>query len=116
MSNDMARKVKNPKRVVARKYKNYKAIHRPAKWGNPFSLKEYTREECFKRYEERLAEQLADGPSFLEPLRGYNIGCFCPLDVRCHGDIMLEWLAEHDAQEVEALMLERLLEDYAEGR
>jgi hypothetical protein len=27
----------------------------------------------------------------LEKLRGKNLACFCPLDQRCHVDVILEW-------------------------
>jgi hypothetical protein len=85
----MARRVGHPHRVVARREKNYRAVHRPTRWGNPFSLAQYSRDESLQRYACWLDERLAQDPAFLEPLRGYNLGCFCSKDVACHADIIL---------------------------
>ena len=41
----MPRRVAKPKRVQARRAKNYKAVHRPTRWGNPFSLDDHSRED-----------------------------------------------------------------------
>ncbi len=27
----------------------------------------------------------------LEPLRGHDLACWCPLDQPCHADVLLEW-------------------------
>ena len=81
-----------PRRVVARKDGNYRAVHRPTRWGNPFSLAKYTREESILRYERWLDGKLREDPEFLEPLRGYDLGCFCALDVACHADVILRRL------------------------
>jgi hypothetical protein len=77
---------------VARRDSNYRAVHRPTRWGNPFALERYTREESIARYERWLDETLAKDPEFLEPLRGYNLGCFCPPDLACHADVILRKL------------------------
>jgi hypothetical protein len=81
-----------PRRVVARRSRGYKAVHRPARWGNPYKLEEYGREQSVALYRGWLQQQLKHDPRFLEPLRGYNLGCFCPLDVPCHADVILEFL------------------------
>jgi hypothetical protein len=39
-----------------------------------------------------LDEQLKEDPEFLKPLRDFNLGCFCRLDVPCHADVILERL------------------------
>ncbi|MHC4653048.1 MAG: DUF4326 domain-containing protein [Planctomycetota bacterium] len=88
----MADKVENPRRVVARVDTNYRAVHRPSRWGNPFLVARYGLDEALKRYEEWLDRMLAEDPDFLEPLRGYNLGCFCPTEVACHADIILSRL------------------------
>jgi hypothetical protein len=84
--------VRKPRRVVARRDADYRAVHRPTRWGNPFSLSTNSREESIARYERWLDEMLKDDPEFLEPLRGYNLGCFCSLDVACHADVILRRL------------------------
>jgi hypothetical protein len=39
-----------------------------------------------------LQKKLEDDPNFLEPLRGKNLACWCPLDRPCHVDVLLESL------------------------
>ena len=67
-------------------------MHRPTRWGNPFSVEEHGRDQAIELYERWLEEQLRNDPDFLEPLRGYNLGCFCALDVACHADVILRKL------------------------
>ena len=33
-------------------------------------------------------------PSWLDPLRGFDLACWCPLDQPCHADVLLELLGE----------------------
>ena len=66
---------------------------RPTKWGNPFPITATTpRDRSLALYAHWLDEQLAHDPAFLEPLRGYNLGCTCPLELPCHADVILRWL------------------------
>ena len=89
----MVTKSKRPHRVQARRAANYKAVHRPTRWGNPFPITATrTRAQSLRRYTAWLRAKLARDPHFLEPLRGYDLGCFCALDVPCHADIILERL------------------------
>jgi len=90
----MPRKTAHPRRVQARRAKGYKAVHRPTKWGNPFPIPPYSRERSMRLYEAWLDRQLKKDPGFLEPLRGYDLGCFCPPDVACHADILLRRLSQ----------------------
>lgn len=62
------------------------------KWGNPFKASEYGLEGCLKKYREWLTQKLRADPLFLEPLRGKDLVCFCPLDQPCHADIITEFL------------------------
>lgn len=95
----MPTKVRNPRRLEARRATNYKAVHRPTRWGNPFPITDSCpRAESMRRYEAWLREQLARDPEFLEPLRGYHLGCFCAPDDACHADILLRWLYAPDKQ------------------
>jgi hypothetical protein len=89
----MPSKVRHPRRVQARRATNYKAVHRPTRWGNPFPIGDACpRERSMRLYAKWLDEQLAHDPEFLEPLRGYHLGCFCRPDERCHADILIERL------------------------
>lgn len=89
-----------PKRIQRKNFfdwtwkKNPNAIYvgRPSKWGNPFDVKTYGLDESLRLYEEWLKKKLAEDPKFLEPLRGKDLVCFCPLDQKCHADILLRFL------------------------
>lgn len=67
-------------------------VGRPSKWGNPFKVSEYGLEQCLKLYRNWLTQKLNENPNFLEPLRGKDLVCFCPLDKPCHIDIIIEFL------------------------
>lgn len=91
----MVTKVRRPRRVQARRDRNYRLVARPSRWGNPYPIEPrgpYTREESLDLYEEWLDRKLVEDPDFLEPLRGYDLGCFCALDLPCHADILLRRL------------------------
>jgi len=91
----MVTKVRKPRRVRARRDRNYRLVTRPTPWGNPYPVEPhgpYTREESLGLYEQWLEAWLEKDPDFLEPLRGYNLGCTCPLDLACHADILLRRL------------------------
>jgi len=77
----------------------YIPIHRPSKWGNPYShLEKYkgtkfyceTREESIKKYESYLLsnESLMND---LHELQGKVLGCFCK-PKSCHGDILKKYI------------------------
>jgi hypothetical protein len=63
-------------------------------YGNPYSVKEYGREESLRLYRIYLMTRLYEDPAFLEPLKGYNLACYCKLDEPCHADIILEYIEE----------------------
>ena len=62
-------------------------IGRPSKWGNPFSLRKFSRNEAICNYEKYLKnsktfEQISE-------LDGKKLFCHCaPLP--CHGDILIK--------------------------
>ena len=61
-------------------------------WHNPFTVKkESERDEVVERYREYLldSEELL---SRLGELEGKTLACWCKLDQRCHGDVLLELL------------------------
>lgn len=71
-----------------------KSVARPSRWGNPYRLeREADRPDVLARYRRWLAARLDDDPGFLEPLRpASGLACYCPLDVDCHADIIIEAL------------------------
>jgi hypothetical protein len=76
-------------KVVHCKKEHYDTyIGRPSKWGNPFNLGDYTREEAITKYREWIVKQ-PHLMNNLEELEGKIVGCWCaPLP--CHGDVLKE--------------------------
>lgn len=76
-------------RVVHSKREPYDVyIGRPSKWGNPFSVEEYTRDGAVAAYAEWIKTQ-PDLLAALPELRGKVLGCWCA-PKRCHGDVLAE--------------------------
>lgn len=83
-----------------------KYVGRGTAYGNPYKVGEkndlgevVTAFDCL-RYFEYYLKRKYQGDSlreFLEPLRGKNLACFCPLKdkdgnpVQCHGDVLLRF-------------------------
>jgi len=81
-----------PKVVHCKRHVYSVYIGRPSPWGNPFTLKEYTREEAIQKYEEwiRTQPQLM---ALIPELEGQILGCWChPLP--CHGDVLVKLFLE----------------------
>jgi hypothetical protein len=90
-----------PKRIQRSRRKGWKMpanaiyVGRPTKWGNPYPVEEFGRDEAVGRFRV-LFERRAQGldtefplPS-LEELRGKDLACWCPLDKKCHADVLIE--------------------------
>lgn len=105
-----------PRRVQIRRVKGWRmpenavAVTRGKhrKYGNPFTLESYY-EAGYREDESTAARHCVDAfrawmlgehhwahgqpmppPPDITPLRGKNLGCFCPLDSPCHADVLLE--------------------------
>lgn len=72
------------------KYNVY--IGRPSKWGNPFTVEEYGRAECIRKYEEWVKTQ-PELMNSLHELEGKILGCWCK-PASCHGDVLLRLIKE----------------------
>lgn len=78
--------------------KNCIYVGRPTKWGNPFMIgmmsggMNLDRSEAVKEYILWLKHMPENNIVILakKELRGKNLACFCPLDVPCHADVLLE--------------------------
>jgi len=85
-----------PKRIQHRRGKalppNTKYVGRPTIWGNPYKVAEHGREKALRLYAGHLQKLYEETPEFIEPLRGYNLACYCPLHEECHADILVECL------------------------
>lgn len=76
-------------------------VGRPTKWGNPYTITSVTHlEDSLILYRQWLESKLKDHPSFLDPLKGKDLACWCPLkdkngnSVPCHADIILKVMKE----------------------
>jgi hypothetical protein len=87
------------KRIQRKRTKGWKMplnaiyVGRPTKWGNPFQLdKETQREVAISAYEGWLRQKLRRDRHFLDPLKGKDLACWCPLDKPCHADVIIKIL------------------------
>jgi hypothetical protein len=86
-------------------------VGRPSRWGNPYHIgADGSREEVIEKYREWLREKLKKDPAFLNPLKGKNLACWCPLTVSCHADVILEFIKRLKGElKIEAV---KTLEDF----
>ena len=64
-------------------------VGRPSKWGNPFRAgRDGTREEVIEMFEAIVHQTLVKDPTWLEPLRGKDLLCWC-FPKACHADVLL---------------------------
>lgn len=63
-------------------------IGRPSKWGSPFSLRGFTREEAVAKYRVWLLAH-PDLLKDLHELKDKRLGCYCAPQL-CHGDVLAE--------------------------
>lgn len=65
-----------------------KTYNLPAsKWANPYTLSDYSLEECLILYEKHIRN--SDLYNQLDELEGLILGCWC-FPNRCHGDILFK--------------------------
>ena len=98
--------VSQPRRIQLSRRKGYRKpdsavrITRPGKWGNPYKVGIHgDAETCVRLFEGMMETEMARSEKMraaIEELRGKDLGCFCPLDAPCHGDVLLR-LANKDS-------------------
>ena len=88
-------------------------VGRASRWGNPFVIgrpaelrtasgkviliSEPTRDQVLYLYRVWLREQLKQQRDFLDSLyEATALGCYCPLDKKCHVDVLLEEMYRFD--------------------
>ena len=69
-------------------------ITRETKWGNPFPIPPWTREESLEKYEEWIQTQDWLLKDIVKELKGKTLGCWCKPKYACHGDV-LAYLADN---------------------
>jgi len=90
-------------------------VGRPTRWANPFKIGlDGDRETVVKKFREYALERLKREPNWLEPLRGKDLACWCPLDKPCHADILIELLDASEKMsgaeiEISPLCLQKLV-------
>jgi len=114
-----------PKRIQRKRARGWKMqdqsnrevvyVGRPTKWGNPFRIREYSGRYAISYGRTGLIETKAEAvrlavyffkewatakaklmPEWLDPLRGKDLACWCPLDQPCHADVLLELANEKE--------------------
>jgi hypothetical protein len=76
---------------------NGKRVSRPYQWGNPFrvGIEAATAAEAVAMFREHLQQHPALVEKAQRELRGFDLGCYCPLDQPCHADVWLELVNDH---------------------
>lgn len=71
---------------------NGKRVTRPSRWGNPFRVghEATNATEAVAMFREHLQQHPALIELAQRELRGFHLGCTCPLDQPCHADVWLE--------------------------
>lgn len=100
-----------PQRVQRKRTKGWRMpegtvyVGRGSTWGNPWvvgkaiiltgnrSGEKIDAEDAVRLFRSTLGRRLETHPDSLEPLRGKDLACWCPLDQPCHADVLLERLA-----------------------
>lgn len=82
-------------------------VGRPSPWGNPCTVEPFaggwsvdgwgerfdvyeTESGARQRAVDEYRRALPKSRAVLEPLRGHDLACWCPLDQPCHADVLLE--------------------------
>lgn len=92
-------------------------VGRSSRWGNPYKVvelpggwlglerrdrigamilearfrdKQTAKKRAVELFENYAQQRLAADPHWLDPLRGNDLACWCPLDEPCHADILLK--------------------------
>jgi len=69
-------------------------VGRPSRWGNPYPVLTYGRQGSVERFRKYALDRLDREPDWLDPLYGKDLACWCPLNLLCHADVLLELLKE----------------------
>jgi hypothetical protein len=79
-----------------RKPDNTVVVSRPSRWGNPYTVADYGRDEAIRLYAERLRQNPRLVEEVRRELRGRNLACWCAPDLACHADVLLAVANDQD--------------------
>ena len=73
----------------------YRCVTRITRWGNPYKVADYGRENAVRLYRAMLERMTPDElRAYLAPLRGATcLACSCKADELCHADVLIEYLS-----------------------
>jgi len=87
--------MKKPIRIQRKRIKGWRlppntvCVSRGTTYGNPFMLgQDGTPADVVELYRQHRAPIIAE--TARRELRGKNLACWCPLDMPCHADVLLE--------------------------
>lgn len=92
-----------PKRIQRQRTQGWRMpentvyVGRPSRWGNKFVVDgKLTAREATQAFEVWLTNAFtpAERKSWLAPLRGKNLACWCKPGDPCHADVLLRWANE----------------------
>jgi hypothetical protein len=63
-------------------------VGRPTKWGNPYPVGNFTREQAYNLYK-TFAEK-HNLKEDAQELKGKDLACWCKVGELCHADVLLE--------------------------
>lgn len=97
----MAQRIQRKRVKGWRMPENTVSVTRPGRFRNPYKigaeyeddhgrLGEITLENCLRFFRLYVQTILTNDPDWLEPLRGKDLACWCPVGSPCHADILLE--------------------------
>jgi len=77
---------------------NGKRVTRPSRWGNPFRIGHEAADaaEAVGLFRQHLQQHPALVELATRELRGFDLGCTCPLGQPCHADVWLEVVNRSD--------------------
>lgn len=74
-----------------------RSVAYPTRWANPHRPATRSHDantEAVNLYRKHAARQLAADPTWLDPLTGHDLACWCPPDLPCHADVLLDLLTK----------------------
>ena len=75
-------------------------VARPSRWGNPFLLTRNNREEALRSYRLHVQQRLQCDSTWLDPLRGRDLVCWCGLMNRVTPTCCSNWpMGTHERTE-----------------